>query len=48
MQKYFSEESIVNYAFVYMVQPLTENFPAFCLPCVGTDNKFNAELVLKR
>ena len=48
MQKYFSEESIANYAFVYMVQPLTENVPAFCLSCVGTDNKFNAELVLKR
>ena len=31
-----------------MVQPLTEKVPAFCLSCVGTDNKFNAELVLKR
>ena len=48
MQKYFSKESITNYAFVYMVQPLTENVPAFCLSCVGKDNNFNAELVLKR
>ena len=48
MQKYFSEESIANYAFVYMVQPLTENVPAFCLSCIETDNKFTTELVLKR
>ena len=47
MQNYFSEESVASYAFVYMVQPLTENVPAFCLSCVGTDNKFNTELVLK-
>lgn len=48
MQNYFSNESIANYAFVYMVQSLAKNVPAFCLSCVGTDNKFNAELVLKR
>ena len=32
---------------IRMVQPFAEKVPAFCLSCVGTDNKFNAELVLK-
>ena len=35
-------------AFVYMVQPLTKGVPAFCLACLGSDNKFSAELVLNR
>ena len=35
-------------AFVYMAQPLTQGVPAFCLACLGTNNKFTAEHVLKR
>ena len=31
-----------------MAQPLCQNVPAFCLACLGTDNKFTAEQVLKR
>lgn len=31
-----------------MAKPLSEGIPAFCLACLGTDNKFTAELVLKR
>ena len=31
-----------------MAQPLCQNVPAFCLACVGTNNKFMAEQVLKR
>ena len=26
-----------------MAQPLSQNVPAFCLACLGTDNKFTAE-----
>lgn len=48
MQNFFGNASVANYAFVYMVQPLTEKVPAFCFTCDGTDNKFNAELVQKR
>ena len=47
MENYFCNESVVNYTFVYMVQPLAENVPAFCLSCLGTNNKFDAEIVLK-
>ena len=32
-----------KYAFVYMAQPLCQNVLAFCLACLGTDNKFTAE-----
>ena len=32
----------------YMAQPLTQGVPAFCLACLGTDNKFTAEHILKR
>lgn len=45
MENHFCDESIANYAFAYMAQPLAENVPAFCLSCLGTNNKFNAELV---
>ena len=31
-----------------MAQALKERVPAFCLACIGTDNKFRADLVLKR
>lgn len=38
-----------KFAFLYyMAQPVRENIPAFCLSCQGTDNKFTADLVLKR
>ena len=39
---------MAKYAFVYMAQPLSEGIPAFCLACMGTDNKFTAHHVLKR
>ena len=48
MQEFFSVSSVAKYAFVYMVKPLTDKVPAFCLSCIGTDNRFSAELVLKR
>ena len=47
IENYFCNESVANYAFVYMVQPLAENVPAFCLSCLGTNNKFDADIVLK-
>ena len=48
MEAHFKTGSIAKYAFVYMAQPLTVGVPAFCLACIGTDNKFNADIVLKR
>ena len=48
METSFKEGSLAKYAFVYMIQPLTIAVPAFCLACIGTDNKFDAELVIKR
>ena len=35
-------------ACVYMAQSLDQSIPAFCLACLGTDNKFTAEHVLMR
>lgn len=39
----FSKGELAKYAFVYMAQPLSQNVPAFCLACLGTNNKFPAE-----
>ena len=44
----FKSGVIAKYAFVYMVQPLTKGVPAFCLACLGSDNRFSNELVAKR
>ena len=33
---------------VYMAQSLCPDVPAFCLACMGTDNKFTADLILKQ
>ena len=48
MEKYFHNACLAKYTFVYVVQPLTKGVPPFCLACVGTNNKFNAEIVMKR
>ena len=48
MEQIFQNNKPAPYAFVYMAQPLQNNVPAFCLACVGSDNKFSAELVLNR
>lgn len=44
----FRTGAIAKYAFAYMVQPLSQNVPAFCLCCLGSDNKFDTTLVLNR
>ena len=31
-----------------MAQPLSDSVPAFCLVCLGTNNKFTSDLLLKR
>ena len=48
IEESFHVAAIAKYAFVYMAQPVSEGVPAFCLACLGTDNKFCAELVLER
>ena len=48
IQEAFSVAAVAKYAFVYMAQPLCEGVPAFCLSCIGTNNKFTAECVLHR
>ena len=44
----FATGTKANYAFTYMVQPLSEGAPSFCLACIGTDNRFDAVVVLNR
>ena len=46
MEEYFQNNQPATYAF--MAQPLQTNVPAFSLAVIGSDNKFSAELVLKR
>ena len=38
-----SKGEAAKYAFVYTAQPLCQNVPAFCLACLGTNNKFTTE-----
>ena len=44
----FHSAAKAKYAYVYMAQPLSLNAPAFCLACIGSDNKFTAQHVLLR
>ena len=39
---------VAKYAYVYIAKPLDNHSPPFCLGCMGTDNKFNAQNVLLR
>lgn len=48
MTEAFQNGKVANNAFVFMAQSLCDGVPAFCLACVGTDNKFSADLVLNR
>ena len=47
MEGHFKSGSIAKYAIVYMAQLLVVGVPAFCLACMGTDHKFNADVVSK-
>ena len=42
----FAYSTIAKYASVYIAKPLDNHSPPFCLGCMGSDNKFNAETVL--
>ena len=48
MQAIFRNGEFAKYAFVYMAQPLARGVPAFCLACLGTNNRFTSEHVFKR
>ena len=48
MESCFQTGNMAKYAFVYMAQSLTEGVPSFCLVCLGTDNKFSGDVLLKR
>ena len=48
MEECFHSADIAKFAFIYMAQPLAEDVPVFCLCCMGTNNKFATEHVLKR
>ena len=43
----FSKKVVLQNMHLFMIQPLTVGVLAFCLACIGTDNKFDAELVIK-
>ena len=48
IEKMFTDYSIAKYAYLYTATPLKEGVPSFTLACIGTDNKFTFEQVLKR
>ena len=47
VQETFSTTEIGKYVLVYMAQPIEENVPAYCLMCVATNNRYNAELITR-
>ena len=48
IESMFKDNEIAKFAYMYMAQALSKQVPAFCLACVGTNNRFNAVDVLKR
>lgn len=48
IEDYFATTGISKCAVVYMAQGMSEVVPAFYLACIGNNNQFTAELVLKR
>ena len=44
----FKNGELSRYAFLYMAQPIAPAVPSFVLACIGTNNRFNAELVQTR
>ena len=48
IQQSFASTQVVNYAYVYIVAPLSEHTPTFCLACVGTDKRYTYNLVVQR
>ena len=47
-QEAFQNAKVANNAFVFMAQSLCDDVAVFCLACIGTDNKFSADLNLNR
>jgi len=47
IEEMFKNNTIAKFAYVHMAQALSLRVSAFCLTCLGTDNKFNAGDVLK-
>ena len=48
IQTAFQTGMLAKNVFVYMAQSLSDSVPAYCLACIGTNNKFSADLVLRR
>ena len=48
MESCFQTSKTAKYAFVYMARSLTEGIPSLYLACLGTDDKFSADVLLKR
>ena len=48
IESHFQNSRPSKYALLYMAQPLSPVAPAFILACLGTDNRFSTEHVLKR
>ena len=44
----FKTTPVSKYAYIYVAQPLKESTPSFCLACIGTDNRFTGDEILKR
>ena len=48
VEQAFMSTEIGKYVLVYMAQPLEEHVQEFCLMCTATNNKYNAEFIVKR
>ena len=48
IESMFKENEVAKFAYVYMAQAISKQVPAFCLACIGTNNRFSTDDVLKR
>jgi hypothetical protein len=47
IEGYFQTSKIAKYSILFIAQPLAPGVPAFILACIGTDNCFTTDQVLK-
>ena len=48
IEKRFTSSAKASNAYLYMAQPMTNDVPPFCFALLGTDNHFDAKVVLQR
>ena len=48
IEKMFATNELAKYAYAYVAQPVSLNAPAFCIACIGSNNRFKTDDVLQR